>query len=179
MPQDLTYETIKTMKLEPGDLVVVKQAEGSLPVVLEGFMGGLARAYPDNTFAILPPGMSLEKISAKDLKDLLEDADEPRTPALAYKIKSNGRSMDTKVIGPDGKQLGLVQEMLIEAKLDDPLVRVKLLQIQTDEDGKIVTSVELPMTALNIEVPAEQVEVAGKPFPVEDSDSPLFNPEKS
>lgn len=167
MSQELTYETIEAMKLEPGDLVVVKRDEGSLPIVLEGFMGGLARAFPDNTFAILPPGMNLEKMEAKDLKDLIENVDEPRTPAMAYKIKSNGRCLDTKVIGPDGKMLGGVQAMSIEASAGQALIQVELLQIQTDEDGKVVR-LEPQMVALNMEIPAEQVKVVTEPLPAED-----------
>ena len=175
--KDLTYETIERMKLEPGDLVVVKRSEGKLPVVLEGFMGGLARAFPKNTFAILPPGISLEKMKAKDLKELIDDANEPRTSALAYKIKSNGRSIDTHIFDPKGEKLGYIKEMHIVADADDPLLRVKLLQLQTDKDGNVLT-LEPQITALDIEIPAEQVEIVTKPFPVDSSDFALSDPKK-
>lgn len=167
MEQQLTYETIEEMDLEPGALVVVTRSEGSLPVVLEGFMSGLGRAFPDNTFVLLPPGMKMEQMAGKDLRELIEGADEPRTSPLAYKIKSNGRSLDTKVIAPDGKMVGHVQEMHLVAKASDPLVRAKLLKVKMEEGEGIsqrIVTVEPQMIALNAKIDAEAVEIEENPL---------------
>lgn len=166
MVEQLTYEAIEKMNLEPGDLVAIKRDEGSLPVALEGFQSALARAFPDNTFVLLPPGMDVEHVGQDELKKLIGEAEEntTRTPGMAYRIRSTGRSVDTKIINPQGEMVGHVQEMHIVAKASDPLLRVKLLRYKT-ENGQIVSKIP-EMLAINSKIEAEQVEIEEKPFQI-------------
>jgi len=165
MVEQLTYETIEKMNLEAGELVMIKRGEGLLPVALEGFQSALARSFPENTFVLLPPGLELEQVKPEELKALIEEAEENVGRAMpAYKIRSTGRSVDTKIIDPTGAMVGHVTEMHIVAKASDPLLRVKMLRYKT-EDGKIVNSTP-EVIAINSKIEAEQVEIIEKPLQV-------------
>jgi len=163
MSETLTFETIEAMDLKPGDLVAIKRDEGSIPIVLEGMSSALARAYPTNTFVLLPPGMDLEKMDQEELRKLAEKSSDPRQASMAYLIRSNGRSRETVIIDPQGEMVGHVTEMRIIAKADNPLIEVELLKYKTDEDGKIVVE-EPPMIAVNARIPEDQVKTVEQAF---------------
>jgi hypothetical protein len=70
------YESVRILRLQPGDTIVVRLADNYPPGVVQSIKDQLEPKFPDHEVLVLGPNVDLELVCAEDLNDHVWTADD-------------------------------------------------------------------------------------------------------